>query len=186
MVVFAFSRLRVGAFAARALPLGRGGARFAYQRLFSAVFSRFRGFALTPRGAGVAPVRGGTYFSLPPQRKVGKRKRANTANTSPCLRALNGSHTSHGVVLVRARCQRSTARITRFMHPRRHRHDQVKHVLRWQTVCRLSRITRFTPDGKAKAVFLVRARTCKVRRPTHSLPPGRHQPFAAAGCAAGD
>jgi hypothetical protein len=26
--------------------------------------------------AGVAPVRGGTYFSLPPQRKVGKRKRA--------------------------------------------------------------------------------------------------------------
>ncbi|MEX3976364.1 hypothetical protein, partial [Paraburkholderia caribensis] len=23
----------------------------------------------------VAPVRGGTYFSLPPQRKVGKRKR---------------------------------------------------------------------------------------------------------------
>jgi len=27
------------------------------------------------RGAGVAPVRGGTYFSLLPQRKVGKRKR---------------------------------------------------------------------------------------------------------------
>ncbi|MEX3933509.1 hypothetical protein AB4Y32_17170 [Paraburkholderia phymatum] len=33
-----------------------------------------------PRGAGAAPVRGGTYFSLPPQRKVGKRKRANTAS----------------------------------------------------------------------------------------------------------
>jgi len=30
--------------------------------------------------AGVAPVRGGTYFSLPPQRKVGKRKRAHTAS----------------------------------------------------------------------------------------------------------
>ncbi|WP_204117467.1 hypothetical protein, partial [Paraburkholderia sp. C35] len=29
--------------------------------------------------SSVAPVRGGTYFSLPPQRKVGKRKRANTA-----------------------------------------------------------------------------------------------------------
>jgi hypothetical protein len=28
----------------------------------------------------VAPVRGGTYFSLPPQRKVGKRKRAQTAS----------------------------------------------------------------------------------------------------------
>ncbi|WP_204117439.1 hypothetical protein, partial [Paraburkholderia sp. C35] len=38
----------------------------------------------------VAPVRGGTYFSLPPQRKVGKRKRANTANTSSCLRAPYG------------------------------------------------------------------------------------------------
>jgi hypothetical protein len=25
--------------------------------------------------SSVAPVRGGTYFSLPPQRKVGKRKR---------------------------------------------------------------------------------------------------------------
>ncbi|WP_143327442.1 hypothetical protein [Paraburkholderia hospita] len=27
------------------------------------------------RASRVAPVRGGTYFSLPPQRKVGKRKR---------------------------------------------------------------------------------------------------------------
>jgi hypothetical protein len=27
------------------------------------------------RASSVAPVRGGTYFSLPPQRKVGKRKR---------------------------------------------------------------------------------------------------------------
>jgi hypothetical protein len=27
-----------------------------------------------------APVRGGTYFSLPPQRKVSKRKRAQTAS----------------------------------------------------------------------------------------------------------
>ncbi|WP_204117542.1 hypothetical protein, partial [Paraburkholderia sp. C35] len=36
--------------------------------------------------ASVAPVRGGTYFSLPPQRKVGKRKRANTAHSGHCLR----------------------------------------------------------------------------------------------------
>ncbi|MEX3977233.1 hypothetical protein AB4Y37_41755, partial [Paraburkholderia caribensis] len=37
------------------------------------------GFALASaicfRASRVAPVRGGTYFSLPPQRKVGKRKR---------------------------------------------------------------------------------------------------------------
>jgi hypothetical protein len=32
------------------------------------------------RFISVAPVRGGTYFSLPPQRKVGKRKRAATAS----------------------------------------------------------------------------------------------------------
>jgi hypothetical protein len=31
--------------------------------------------ALCLRASCVAPVRGGTYFSLPPQRKVGKRKR---------------------------------------------------------------------------------------------------------------
>src|SRR5690242_5821737 len=31
--------------------------------------------ALRERASRVAPVRGGTYFSLPPQRKVGKRKR---------------------------------------------------------------------------------------------------------------
>src|ERR1700746_3361675 len=31
--------------------------------------------ALCVRASSVAPVRGGTYFSLPPQRKVGKRKR---------------------------------------------------------------------------------------------------------------
>ncbi|WP_343657420.1 hypothetical protein, partial [Paraburkholderia caribensis] len=31
--------------------------------------------AICFRASSVAPVRGGTYFSLPPQRKVGKRKR---------------------------------------------------------------------------------------------------------------
>ncbi|WP_180724198.1 hypothetical protein [Paraburkholderia largidicola] len=31
--------------------------------------------AICSLASGVAPVRGGTYFSLPPQRKVGKRKR---------------------------------------------------------------------------------------------------------------
>jgi hypothetical protein len=36
-------------------------------------FSLASAFCL--RASGVAPVRGGTYFSLPPQRKVGKRKR---------------------------------------------------------------------------------------------------------------
>ncbi|CAG9258898.1 hypothetical protein PCAR4_450121 [Paraburkholderia caribensis] len=37
------------------------------------VFALASAFCL--RASRVAPVRGGTYFSLPPQRKVGKRKR---------------------------------------------------------------------------------------------------------------
>jgi hypothetical protein len=56
---------------------------------------------------------------------------------------------------------------------------------RWQTVCRLSRRTRITPDWEARLVFLVRALTCAVRQPTHSLPPGRQKPFAAASRCAG-
>jgi hypothetical protein len=49
------------AFVAYALPFGR--------------FAFALASALCLRASSVAPVRGGTYFSLPPQRKVGKRKR---------------------------------------------------------------------------------------------------------------
>src|ERR1700760_3741434 len=93
----------------------------------------------------VAPVRGSTYFSLPRQRKVGKRKPLNTASTCSCLRAPNRSYTSHGVALLTARCQRSEGA----PHPLHTPASQ--HVLqdsppppRWQTVCRLSRLKCFT------------------------------------------
>jgi hypothetical protein len=43
--------------------------------LASAVLGFARASAMRYLASGVAPVRGGTYFSLPPQRKVGKRKR---------------------------------------------------------------------------------------------------------------
>ncbi|WP_156132344.1 hypothetical protein [Paraburkholderia terrae] len=66
-------------------PQGRGLALalgvLVFLRRLVVVFLLFaaRAFSLASawrlRGAGVAPVRGGTYFSLPPQRKVGKRKR---------------------------------------------------------------------------------------------------------------
>ena len=69
------------------------------------------------RGAGVAPVRGGTYFLCPPrglpsgrQRKESKqRKRAHTANPSFYPRALNVPipHVSHGNVLSWVHCQRA-------------------------------------------------------------------------------
>jgi hypothetical protein len=46
---------------------------FAVQAVWFFAFSLAS--ALCLRASSVAPVRGGTYFSLPPQRKVGKRKR---------------------------------------------------------------------------------------------------------------
>jgi hypothetical protein len=67
------------AFAARALPLCVclcAGIRYLPSRRgrCRCVFAFALAFAMRLRGAGVAPVRGGTYFSLQRQRKVGKRK----------------------------------------------------------------------------------------------------------------
>ncbi|WP_176133936.1 hypothetical protein [Paraburkholderia hospita] len=58
--------IRVTVFAVRVSPSWRG--RFG-------CFGFVLASALCLRASRVAPVRGGTYFSLPPQRKVGKRKR---------------------------------------------------------------------------------------------------------------
>src|ERR1700750_1957935 len=55
---------------------GRGyGLAFAVRALPVGVFAFALASALCLGASSVAPVRGGTYFSLPPQRKVGKRKR---------------------------------------------------------------------------------------------------------------
>ncbi|GJH34848.1 hypothetical protein CBA19CS91_18845 [Paraburkholderia hospita] len=55
---------------------------FRWHPRFGFAFAGIRGLVLLSLAsalwlwfASVAPVRGGTYFSLPPQRKVGKRKR---------------------------------------------------------------------------------------------------------------
>ena len=64
-----------------ALPLCRAACLFACIHGLAAWRCRFGllvislASAFCLRASGVAPVRGGTYFSLPPQRKVGKRKR---------------------------------------------------------------------------------------------------------------
>src|SRR5690349_3767720 len=58
------------------------------------------------RASRVAPVRGGTYFSLPPQRKVGKRKRLTPPILDVCPRAPNVPTLHTPVALVGARCQR--------------------------------------------------------------------------------
>ncbi|ALL67558.1 liporotein [Paraburkholderia caribensis MBA4] len=54
---------------------GVRGLPFALQALPFGVLVFALASALRYLASGVAPVRGGTYFSLPPQRKVGKRKR---------------------------------------------------------------------------------------------------------------
>jgi hypothetical protein len=91
------------------------------------------------RASSVAPVRGGTYFSLPPQRKVGKRKRltpparvlVHGPPTAPrftrqhlCLRALPTLRMSASP----ASNTRARAGGSEWFAPPR-----------WQTVCRLSR-----------------------------------------------
>ena len=114
-------------------------------------------------------------------KKSRQKKAANTANISHCLRAPNRSYASHGSVSVCPRCQRSEQAPHPLHAPAfQHAAPAFPPPPRWQTMCRLSRHTRTTPDRKASSVVLVRALTCTVRQPTHSLPPGRHKPFAAA------
>src|SRR6266702_7395705 len=113
-------------------------------------------------------------------KKSRQKKAANTANFSSCLRAPKRSHASHGNAPVRVRCQRSLCTPHPLPAPAlRHAVPDIPPPPRWRTVCRLSRHRRTTPDRKASSVVLVRALTCTVRQPIHSLPPGRHKPFAA-------
>src|SRR6266702_6609526 len=119
-------------------------------------------------------------------KKSRQKKAAHTASPCVCLRAPNWSHALHGSVSVHVRCQRSLCT----PHPLHvpalpHTVPDIPPPPRWQTVCRLSRHSRLTPDWEARLVFLVRALPCAVRQPTHSLPPGRHIPFAAASPCAG-
>jgi len=115
-------------------------------------------------------------------KKSRQKKAAHTANSCSCLRAPNGSYASHGNFPVRVRCQRPCGAPHPLHVPAsQHAVPDSPPPPRWQTVCRLSRLARITPDWVARLMFLVRALPCAVRQPTHSLPPGRHAPFAAAG-----
>src|SRR6266702_8134947 len=95
--------------------------------------------ALCLRASSVAPVRGGTYFSLPPQRKVGKRKRL----TPPARVFIHGPPTSPRFTrqcpgwcsLPTLRMNASPASNTRT----RASGSEWYVPPRWQTVCRLSR-----------------------------------------------
>src|SRR6266702_7191474 len=95
--------------------------------------------ALCLRASSVAPVRGGTYFSLPPQRKVGKRKRL----TPPARVFIHGPPTSPRFTrqcpgwcsLPTLRTNASPASNTRT----RASSSEWYVPPRWQTVCRLPR-----------------------------------------------
>ncbi|SDH16465.1 hypothetical protein SAMN04487926_102362 [Paraburkholderia steynii] len=165
--------------------------------------------AICLRASRVAPVRGGTYFSLPPQRKVGKRKRL-TPPGSVCLRAPNRSYASHGNHVTHVRCQRVCLRAPTgsyashgnyVTHVRCQRSCAAPHPLhmsalqhalpdsprppRWQTVCRPLVLHTHHFGPIAHAFHPIRALPCTTRQPTHSLPPGRRKPFAAASLSTG-
>jgi hypothetical protein len=65
----------------------------------------------------VAPVRGGTYFSLPPQRKVGKRKRLTPPTLGVCPRALNVPTLHTAAQLFAFAANALNERLTRFEYP---------------------------------------------------------------------
>jgi hypothetical protein len=96
-------------------------------------------FAFCYGFASVAPVRGGTYFSLPPQRKVGKRKRL----TPPARVPVHGPPTSPSFTR-QCTCSRSLPTLSTCASPASNTHAKASGSEwsmppRWQTVCRLSR-----------------------------------------------
>ncbi len=124
-----------------------------------------RASAMRLRGAGVAPVRGGTYFSLQRQRKVGKRKPLTPPAFDTYPRAPNVP-TLHAAAPPQVSCQCAYQRLTRFTHPysRRPRHT-VWAALR-QT---LGRPSCRTGHHRCAGGF-VRAPISTARQPTQSLP----------------
>jgi hypothetical protein len=85
--------------------------------------------AICLRASCVAPVRGGTYFSLPRQRKVGKRKPLNTASSSLYPRAPNGPILVAVSPFSMPAANASNSLITGFTLPRRRVRDQIARVL---------------------------------------------------------
>ena len=114
-------------------------------------------------------------------KKSRQKKAAHTASSSFCLRAPNRSHTSHDSALVGARCQRSNPTHHPLHTPAlQHAVPDISPLPTWQTVCRLLVLHAPHFEPIAHAFHSVRTLPSTTRQPTHSLPPGRHIPFAAA------
>ncbi len=119
-------------------------------------------------------------------KKSRQKKAAHTASSSVCLRDPNRSYASHGNHVTHVRCQRSCGAPHPLQSP------ALPHTLpgspppsRWQTVCRPLVLHTHHFGPIAHASHLVRAPSYTTRQPTHSLPPGRHIPFAAASSCVG-
>ena len=120
-------------------------------------------------------------------KKSRQKKAAHTASSCSCLRAPEGSYASRGNHVTHVRCQRSCGAPHPLHAPAlRHAVPGIPRPPRWQTVCRP--LVLHTPHSGpiAHAFHPVRAPSYTTRQPTHSLPPGRHIPVAAASPCAGD
>ena len=117
--------------------------------------------------AGVAPVRGGTYFLC--RRKESKqRKRAHTASPCDCPRALNVPALRAAARLRRFVANASNRYITRFRHPYHTNSCQTIAAPLRQTVCRPSRSPRWRMDRFDKLVTRHTTMvSCAARRPTY-------------------
>ena len=157
----------------------RGAARFAFFAF--ALASALRCLPFKRR-----PCAGRHLLFFAAAKKSRQKKAAHTANSRICLRAPKGSHASHGNHVTHVCCQRFELT----PHPPRapasqHAVPDIPRPPRWQTVCRP--LVLHTPHSGpiAHAFHPVRAPRYTTRQPTHSLPPGRHIPFAAAGPSTG-
>ena len=119
-------------------------------------------------------------------KKSRQKKAANTANPCVRLRAPKGPYASHGNHVTHVCCQRSCGAPHPLHAPALHHAvPDSPRPPRWQTVCRPLVLHTHHSGPIAQAFHPVRAPGYTTRQPTHSLPPGRHIPFAAVCPSAG-
>ena len=125
----------------------RLGRRAVFAAGFAAGFTLvFAGIRVAPSRRGRCPCAGRHLLFFAAAKKSRQKKAAHTASPCVCLRALNGPVLSAASPFSMHAANASNERITCFTHPRRSMRNQTVNVLWRQTVCRLSRHMRSTPD----------------------------------------
>src|SRR5690349_5010952 len=113
----------------------------------------------------VAPVRGGTYFSLPPQRKVGKRKRLTPSALDVCPRAPSVPNLHTAAHLFTCVANALSVRLTHFIA-----RVTVRRARQFAAAQVANCVSAFASCAHhsgpvAGLVFPVRATSCAVRYP---------------------